>query len=144
MAAASNLVLRLATAAIGVPIILALLYPAPPWAFFALTLPASMVCAWEFFEMTHAGDRVAQAVGMLLSAAVAVTFFFFGDARTFVTVLVLIPLVGPLLTLARLGDMQTAALRAVAASFGPLYVGIPLTLLALLRKNYGSDGSGYI
>ena len=149
MAAASNLVLRLATAVVGVPIILALLYPAPHWpaphwAFFALTLPASMLCAWEFFAMTHGGNRVAQTVYVLLSAVVATTFFFAEDARAFVTVLVLVPLMGPLLTLAWLGDMRTAALRAAAGTFGPLYTGIPLTLLALLRKRYGADGSGYI
>ncbi len=144
MAAASNLLLRLATAAVGVPIIVAFLYPAPPWAFFALTLPASILCAWEFFGMTHGGDRVAQILYVFLSTAVSVTFFFASDLRVFVTVLVLVPLIGPLLTLARLGDLQTAALRASAGSFGPLYAGIPLTLLALLRKRYGADGSGYI
>ena len=45
--------------------------------------------------------------------------------------IVAVPLVGPLLTLVRLGDMRTAALRARAMGFGPLYIGVPLTLLAV-------------
>jgi hypothetical protein len=35
--------MRLATAAVGVPIILSLLYIAPPWAFYLLVLPAALV-----------------------------------------------------------------------------------------------------
>ena len=52
-----------------------------------------------------------------------------GDTRVLITMMVAVPLAGPLLTLVRLGDMKTAALRACAMGFGPLYIGIPLTLL---------------
>src|ERR1700722_3002275 len=122
MAAASNLVMRLATAAVGVPIILSLIYIAPPWGFYLLVLAAALVGAQELFAMTPPGDRVSQAAGVLVSAAASVAVYCFsGDARVLVTVLVVVPLFGPVFTLARLGAIETAALRACALGFGPLF-----------------------
>src|ERR1700722_5810985 len=145
MAAASNLVMRLATAAVGVPVILSLVYLAPPWAFYLLVIAAGLVGAQELFAMTHPGDRVSQAVGILLSAAAsAAVYFASGDARVLLTVLVVVPVLGPIITLARLGSIETAALRACALGFGPLFVTVPLTLLALMRVNLGADGSGSV
>jgi phosphatidate cytidylyltransferase len=145
MAATSNLVMRFATAAVGVPIILSLIYIAPPWAFYLLVLAAALVGAQELFAMTHPGDRVSQAVGILVSAgASAAVYCWPGDARVLLTVLVAVPVFGPLFTLARLGVIETAALRACALGFGPLFVAVPLTLLALMRVNLGAAGSGSV
>ena len=141
----SNLAVRIATAAVGAPLILLLLYKGAPWGFYLLVLPASLVAAWELFNMTHPGDRASQLTGAALSAAVsAATYFADGDARVLVTVIVCAPLAGPLVTLARLGDMKTAALRACAMGFGPLFVGVPVTLLAVMRRDLGDAGAGYV
>jgi len=141
----SNLVVRVATAAVGIPGILALIYIAPPWGFYLLTLAASLVGTAELFAMTHPGDRVSQVIGVLLGgAASAAVFFFHGDARVMATVLVAVPVLGPLLTLARLGDMSSAALRACAMGFGPLFVAVPIAMLALLRVDLGDPGGGYV
>jgi phosphatidate cytidylyltransferase len=145
MAAASNLVVRFATAFVGIPVILALIFVAPPWAFFLLVFAAGLVGASELFAMTHPGDRVAQAVGVLSSAAASLAVYLApGDARVLLTVLLAVPLFGPLFTLARLGALETAALRACALGFGPLFVAVPLTLLALFRKTAGDAGAGYV
>jgi phosphatidate cytidylyltransferase len=145
MAAASNLVMRLATAAVGVPIILSLVYIAPPWAFYLLVLAAVLVGAQELFAMTHPADRVSQAVGVLASALVSAVVYFRGDdARLLLTLLVVLPVFGPLFTLARLGSIETAALRACALGFGPLFMAAPLTLLARMRLNLGAAGSGSV
>ncbi|MGO9834293.1 MAG: phosphatidate cytidylyltransferase [Polyangiaceae bacterium] len=142
--AASNLALRLATAAVAVPIILAFVFIAPPWAFYLFVLPISLVGVREFFGMTHPGDRIAQTIGVLLSAAASLAVYFrHDDPRTLVTVLVVVPLVGPLFTLVRLGALDTAALRACALGFGPLFM-LPLTLLAVLRSELGATGSGLV
>src|SRR5205085_96889 len=145
-AGASNLVMRLATAVVGVPAILALIYPAPAWGFYLLVLGAALVGSAELFAMTHPGDRVSQAFGVLLTAGASAAFYFFHrDPKVIATVLVAIPLLGPLLTLVRLGDMSSAALRASALGFGPLFVGIPLTMLGLFRVDYpGTEGSGFV
>lgn len=142
----ANLAIRLATAGVGAPLILLLLYKGPPWGFFGLVLPATLIGAWELFNMTHPGDRVSQVFGVLLAATASFGIFFGGtDARVLVTMLVAIPLMGPLVTLVRLGDMRTAGMRACAMGFGPLFVGIPLTLLALLRRDLGDGvGPGYV
>jgi phosphatidate cytidylyltransferase len=141
----ANLVVRIATAAVGGPLIIALLYKGPPWGFYLLVLPAALIGAWELFSMTHPGDRPSQLMGVGVTAAVsAATYAANGDARVLGTLLVVAALMGPLLTLVRLGDMKTAALRACAMSFGPLYIGVPLTVLAVLRRDLGSDGPGYV
>jgi phosphatidate cytidylyltransferase len=145
-AQASNLALRFATAAVGVPVILSLVYVAPPWGLYLLVLAASIVGAWEFFSMTHPGDRTSQAVGVLLSCvASAAVYFGSGDARVMVTLLVAVPALGPLVTLARLGSIETAALRACAMGFGPLFIAASLALLAVMRKTMGvAAGGGFV
>ena len=142
----SNLALRLLTAAVGVPGILALLYLGPPWGFYVLVLPATLVGCWELFAMTHPGDRVAQGFGVAVSAAVSLAIYAFGlhDARVLLTVLVVVPAIGPVFTLVRLGDIHTAALRSFALGFGPLFVAAPLTLLAMMRRDFGDRGPGLV
>jgi phosphatidate cytidylyltransferase len=142
----SNLALRLLTAAVGVPAILALLYWAPWWGFYLLVLPATLVGCAELFAMTHPGDKVAQAIGVAISAAVSITLFTVGlrDARVLLTVLFFVPALGPLVTLARLGDIRTGAMRSFALGFGPLFVAVPLTLLAAMPRDFKSDGPGLV
>ena len=143
--APSNLAMRLATAAVAVPVLLWLIYLAPPWAFFLLALGASLIGAYELFGMTHARDGVSRGIGVALTAAASLGVYFGAhDPRIVMTVLVLVPLAGPLVTLARLGKLATAALRAFALSAGPLMIAVPLTLLALMRIGIRSGGSGYI
>jgi phosphatidate cytidylyltransferase len=140
-----NLAVRVATAAVGAPAILLLLYAGPPWAFFLLVFPATLVAAFELFAMTHPGDRPSQAMAIVATAAVSLAVFFAHvEPRMCLTVLIVAPLLGPLATLARLGDMQTAALRACAMGFGPLFVGVPLTLLAMMRRDLGAQGPGFV
>jgi phosphatidate cytidylyltransferase len=141
----SNLAVRIATACVGAPLIIVLLYKGPPWGFLLLVLPAVLIGAWELFNMTHPGDRLSQVLGVILSVAVSLaTFGAERDARIATTLLVAVPLAGPLLTLVRLGEMKTAALRASAMGFGPLYIGVPLTLLAVMRRDLGADGPAYV
>lgn len=141
----SNLAVRLATAAVGAPLILLLLYKGAPWGFYLLILPAALIASWELFNMTHPDDRPSQVMGVVLSgAASAATYFANGDVRVLLTMIVCAPLAGPLLTLVRLGDMKTAALRACALGFGPIFIGVPITLLAVMRRDLGSVGAGYV
>lgn len=141
----SNLAVRLGTAAVAVPLILLLLYRGPAWGFFLLVFPAAVIGSWELFAMTHAGDKVAQGVGMIISAAASAAVYFGAhDLRVVFTVLIAVPLLGPLVTLWRLGSIETAGFRAFALGFGPLFVAVPLTLLAVLRRDMGSDGASYV
>ena len=141
----SNLALRLATAAVGLPVILGTNYFAPPWAFYIIVLAASLVGAQELFAMTHQGDRVSQGAGILISAAASVVVYTRSDdPDAMLAVLVGVPLAGLLVTLARLGAMESAALRAFALGAGPLLVAVPLTLLAVIRRASGGAGPGFV
>ncbi len=137
----SNLAIRLLTAAIVVPPLLALLFIGPAWGFFALVVVASGVASAELFRMTHPGDRVAQAVGVLTTVgASAATYLCSSDPRALLTMIAVVTVIGLLTPLWRLGDMPTAALRTLAGVAGPFYVGSLLATLAMLRRDGGDDG----
>ncbi|EYF05752.1 phosphatidate cytidylyltransferase [Chondromyces apiculatus] len=141
----SNLVQRLLAALVAVPLLLALLYLGPPWGWAAFLAAATTVGALELFGMTHPGDRPSQLVGLALTLGVFGVVWTWGtDARALLVLLLILPLAGMLLTLARLGDMQTAALRVAAATFGPLYLGGGMAALAMLRREGGADGPGFV
>lgn len=144
--APSNLFVRLATAVVAVPLILLLLYKGPPWGFYLLAFPASLIGSQELFAMTHEGDRISQAIGVALSAAVSLALYFLGsDIRVVLAIVAIVPLAGPLITLARLGDIKTAAVRAMAMGMAPLYVSAPLTWLAIVRRDVpNGDGPSYV
>jgi len=132
----SNLVVRLATGFIGAPLILLLLYLGPPEGWLAFVAIAAGVGAYELFAMTHPEDRVAQGIGVALTEMVlGVLWLFGGDARVLLTLVLVAPIAGMLLVLARLGDIQTAAVRVMANAFGPLYVGGGLGAAVLLRRD---------
>jgi phosphatidate cytidylyltransferase len=138
----SNLAIRLLTAAVVVPPLLGLLFKGPAWGFFALVLVAATVAANELFRMTHPNDAVARVVGVAQTAAAcAVTYWFSSDARVLLAMIAGVTLVGLMMPLWRLGDMQTAALRMLAGVAGPFYVGSLLAMLALLRRD-GADIGG--
>ena len=55
--AVSNLTLRLLTAAVGVPIVLAIIYVAPWWGFPLLVIIAAGICAREYYAIVAKGSR---------------------------------------------------------------------------------------
>jgi phosphatidate cytidylyltransferase len=143
-AARSNLATRLLTAGIVAPLILALMYLGPVWGFSVFIFVATGLGAREFFLMTHPEDAFARAVGVVLTLSVsAVLFLIRADPRALLTVMAGLPLVSLFLALVRLGDVRTAAARAAATTFGPLWVSL-LTLIALLREEQGANGPGYV
>lgn len=136
---ASNLTVRLLTAAVGVPAIISLLYLVPPWGFFLLVVTCVSIGSWELLAMTHPDDKVARIFGLLLCQAVCLLVYLeIHDARAMLGLLVGVPMVALLFTLWRLGDMTTAAIRAFGMAFAPVFVAAPLTLLAVMQRDYGN------
>lgn len=141
----SNLATRVLTAVVGGVPLLLLLFLGPPIGWFAFVFVACAIGAMELFAMTHPGDRPSQIVATLFTLAVmSVLWVFTADARVLLTLLFAIPFAAMGLTLARLGDVHTAALRTAAAAFGPLYLGGGLGALVLLRRDAGADGPGLV
>ena len=141
-AAKSNLTVRLLTGAVGAPAIIALLYLSP-WAFYALVITCVSIGSWELLAMTHPGDLVAKRFGVLLCQAVSLAVYLkVHDARVMLGLVVGLPAISLLFTLARLGDVSTAAVRAFGLAFAPVFVAAPLTLLAVTQRDFGSAGPG--
>jgi phosphatidate cytidylyltransferase len=139
----SNLAIRLVTAAVVVPPLLALLFKGPAWGFFALVLIATAVAASELFRMTHPDDAVARGVGVVTTlGAGAATYQYSNEPRALLTLIAAVTLLGLLTPLWRLGDMQSAALRTLAGVAGPFYIGSLLATLALMRRDGGDDSGG--
>jgi phosphatidate cytidylyltransferase len=133
-----NLVFRVLTAVVAVPIILGLLYLLPWWAFGLLAFAAQGVAALEFFQFSHRQDRLGQTYGLVLSSLVFWILLDtnFGDTNSFATALVLLALVPAslLFTLFRPGDQSSALLRMSALVLGPMYVGVSLAAVGSLRR----------
>jgi len=141
----SNLKVRLLTAGVVVPPLLWLLFGGPAWGFFLLVLLAAGIAADELFRMTHPGDGVARAIGILTTLGVAVALYrWTTDPRLLLTLFFVVPLLGLLVPLWRLGEIPTAALRTFAGVTGPLYIGGLLTALALVRRDAGAVGPEYV
>jgi phosphatidate cytidylyltransferase len=136
--APSNLTVRLLTAAVGVPAIIALLYVVPPIGFYLLVITCVSIGSWELLAMTHPEDKAARVFGLLLCQATSVVVYVgTGDTRAMLGLVVGIPALALLFTLARIGDMSTAAIRAFAMAFAPVFVAAPLTLLAVMQRDFG-------
>ncbi len=143
--AASNLKVRLLTAAVVVPPLLWLLFRGPAYGFFLLVLLAAAVASDELFRMTHPNDGVARAIGIGTTLGVAACLYSYSrDPRALLTLAFAVPLLGLMGSLWRLGEIPSAALRAFAAVAGPLYIGGLLSSLALLRRDAGAAGPGYV
>ncbi len=140
----ANLAIRIATALVMVPALLVMLYWLPPICFYAFLCLATVVGALEFFRMTHPGDAVSQGAGAAASAAVSLTIYFYADEpRALLAAFLLLPAFAMVVTLWRLGAIESAALRLVALAFGPGYIG-SMTLLARLLRERGAEGPGFV
>jgi phosphatidate cytidylyltransferase len=141
----SNLGARLLTAAIAAPLLMLLLFRGSPGSWFWLVFAATALATFELVAMTHAGDRIAQAMYVVISMLVSwVVYHHTSDARALLTLIVLVPIAGLLIALWRLTELESAALRASAGVAAPLYVGGLLACLALLRRDTGALGPFYV
>jgi phosphatidate cytidylyltransferase len=141
----SNLVARLLTAAVAAPILLSLIFLGPPWGWAIFVAVACTVGGLELYGMTHPGDRVAQVVCTALTLGVMAVLWFFGtDPRALLAMVMILPICAVLLTLWRLGEMNTAALRMMAVIFGPVWLGSGLGAAILVHRDGGKDGPGFV
>jgi phosphatidate cytidylyltransferase len=141
----SNLGARVLTAVIAAPLLLLLLFRGSDEAWHFLVLLATGLATFELCAMTHPGDRVGQSLCAAMSMLVSwVVYHYTHDARVLLTLLLVLPIVGLMLALWRLTDMNAAALKAMSSVAAPLYVGGMLSCLALLRRDAGALGPYYV
>jgi phosphatidate cytidylyltransferase len=143
--AKTNLAVRLLTSAVVAPLLLLVMFVAPPWAWFVVVAVACFIAGFELFEMTHPGDRIAQSIHVALTLAVSAGLYFFTtDSRVLLSLIFGVPILGALVPLWRLGKIETAAFRLVAGIAGPFYVGGLLTTIGLIHRDMGPDGPEYV
>lgn len=141
----ANLAKRLMTAFIAGPAILALLYFGPPTAWFGFIVLAGAIGAWELFGMSFPEDVVSRVAASLLTIGVMAAVWFAGHDPRLVFVLGLgVPLLAQLLILWRLGDIPTAAIRVTTVVFGALWLGVGMASIAVLRREGGDAGPGWV
>jgi phosphatidate cytidylyltransferase len=153
----SNLAVRLLTAAVGIPIILWMLFYAPTWVFSTFGLFAAAVGASELAGMTLQGARVLQT--WLVVATVGVTFVltFVPEADYLVALIFGVVLTGALSVLVQPDPMTKAGWRMGWLIAGPFYIGGAIAAIAKLHHlehggvwvvlsmalAWGSDTGGY-
>ncbi len=136
----SNLSQRLLTAAVGVPILLALIFLAPPWGWTAFIMLAASVAAREYYRIVAADSKRMPWVGIIGGLAIIGPLVFFpGDERVCLSVAGALPLYSLLAMLAHPGEMKEVPRRAGLLALGLLYTGVLPAFVALLR--YHPQGS---
>jgi phosphatidate cytidylyltransferase len=137
----SNLAVRLMTALVAGPIILVLLFMGPAWGWYALVLAAALLASQELLAMTHGDDRISQGIAALGTAALSLAVYFaHSDSRVLLTGLLVVPILMGFAAVWRFADVEQGALRLTTNLAAPLYIGALLTTLALLRRDFESDG----
>jgi phosphatidate cytidylyltransferase len=131
-------------AAVAIPIVLAVLFLAPPIVFNVLVAGVALAALWEFYRIAEkTGLPVAKTVGMIVGAAILLWwaafwgFDLYSDrpgvtvAVAVLLVLVFLACVAPLF--ARV-DLQSAIGGASGTVFGVLSVALPATAMCYLRS----------
>lgn len=139
----SNLAVRLTTAAVAIPLLLAIVFIAPPWATFALVTAAGFLVTWEYCSITFANEHPAgKLIASLLSVGIASVLYFvpafFAQALTGSFLLVF------LLFLFTYKDQKRVSHQVGSSLTGILYGGVVLSTLALLVRDAGLAGPYWI
>lgn len=153
----SNLTLRLLTAAIGIPIILWMLFWAPPWVFSAVAPVFSALGAYELSGMVIK-NRGPLAIWLIVaSMIVTAVLVFVPTDEALLALLFGIVMSGALAVLAFPDPLSDASGRMGWLIAGPLYVGGAIAAIARLHHlehggtwvvlsmalAWGSDTGGY-
>ncbi len=141
----NNLAIRALTAAVAIPLLLALLFWAPSAAWLGFVVLIAVGGAFELSGLVAAGDRAfASVVGILTGVVCAAPYFWANQPRHLGTLLVAQTLVGLSFVLFRRAPIEKGALYLGWVVAGPLYLGLLLCPFALLRQDPSIDGAAFI
>ncbi len=130
-----NVLVRLATAVVFIPVLLLFLYGTPKWVFLAFCgLIAVPVAAGEMAGMTLPGRRIQQAWALLASLAVYAAVFFQPSAKVVAAALVGVVTGGFVFGLIKPAPLATAGSRMAWLVVTPLYAGGLIAALPLLHR----------
>lgn len=118
-----NTLSRLATAVVGIPILLYLMFWAPWWAFSVVVLVCIARAGHEMMRMTVVGVPPLHWVGVALTTGLAAVLIFSPTVPALATAIVGVAAVGSLAALYAPEPNDAAGIRLAWLVAGPLYVG---------------------
>ncbi|MEM9193052.1 MAG: phosphatidate cytidylyltransferase [Myxococcota bacterium] len=130
----NNLLVRVLTAIVAIPVLLGLLYWAPWWGFFALGIFGVVVAASELAGMTLKDQRPQQAWAVAASLGIYCLLYFSPTAQVLSTTIVGAVATGFLIGLIAPDPIETAGARLAWLIVTPLYAGGLLAAIALLHR----------
>ena len=139
----SDLVPRLVTAIVAVPILLAIIFAAPSWGFFLLVAAAGAISAWEYCNITY-GDELpsGKVLAGVLTVGVQVVMYFawawLPEALTAAALTIC------LFFLFAYRDQQRVSHQLASTLTAVLYAGLAFGALALLHRDAGAAGPWWI
>ncbi|QDG49885.1 phosphatidate cytidylyltransferase [Persicimonas caeni] len=139
----SNLVTRVLTAIVAIPLLLAIIFMAPPWGTFLLVAFAGMASVWEYCSITYGDEnRLAKVVSVLVAAGISAVLYFvsewFVEATAVAFLLIFI------VFLFSYDDQERVSHQIGSSITGILYGGVVLTTLSLLVRDAGIAGPYWI
>lgn len=139
----SNLVTRVLTAVVAIPLLLAIIFLAPPWGTFLLVMGAGMASVWEYCGITYGDEnRLGKIVSVLLGAGLSAVLYFV--SQWFVEAVAVAFLTVFLVFLFSYDDQERVSHQIGSSITGILYGGVVLTTLSLLVRDAGIAGPYWI
>jgi phosphatidate cytidylyltransferase len=141
----SNLVARLLTAAVLVPLLVVAIRWSNPIAVWGIVYVATFIGLREYYNMTLAKQPVVErGFGIVLGLLLGAVVYWLGGTPMAVPATVAgITLAAFLFYLFRYRDIETVASRVAQMLTGVFYVALLLSFVALLKKR-GSDGGAWV
>jgi phosphatidate cytidylyltransferase len=134
-----NTLTRLATAVVGIPILLYFMFWAPEWAFQIVVLAAITRAAHELMKMTMHDAREAYVFGVIATVVLATTMILTPSALALSLAILLVVVGGVLVPLVRPEPLDRAGVRLAWLIAGPLYVAI---LMGSIGRIHDGDHGG--
>lgn len=145
----SNLVRRIVTGLVFLPIILPLLYVTPLWTFTLFIALIVALASWEFFTLSHGEDHFGRAFGTVLSLGMLFVVWYtrFGADHAWLFSLATIALIpiALLFSLTRPSRIPNAFVETGALVLGPTYIGgLMGTIAAMHDLGTHAQGAGLV
>jgi len=141
----SNLLARLLTAVVVIPVLVLAIYWSNPIGVWAIVITATAIGLREWMRMTlQRGDGVERWFGVVAGTAYAAAWYWFSESAGVVPVALAAAVIGVFLFfLFRYREIESVATRTAFVVCGILYATL-ITFLALLKKRPEGDGGAWI
>ena len=126
---------RLVTAAVLIPIVVAMVYTAPQWAFLFFVEIFLLAAVWELFQLMKGLNARGLPVNAILIASAPLLWSLSSDLGT--TFVCMAPLVILAFSLRGFSDLRSALDSAALNVLGFFYLAVPFSLAVVLRGETG-------